>query len=129
MFYIWEVLPKKYICIYVQQYKAIYLFSSDKFTLVIMPFFNRTGLERIRVVEPEIGLLLGWSAGSKCGTTGLQSLDVALLYKDKKKRKGRRGLRPWSLRCLSQFLSERKDRLLKGRICCVPFTDGMAWYL
>ena len=25
-----------------------------------------------------------WSAGSGCGTAGLQALDVALLYKDKK---------------------------------------------
>ena len=31
-------------------------------------FFNRTGLERIGVVGPEIGPLLGWSAGSRCGT-------------------------------------------------------------
>ena len=31
-------------------------------------FFNRTGLECIGVVGPEIGLLLGWSAGSECGT-------------------------------------------------------------
>ena len=50
----------------------------------MMVFFNRTGLERIGVVGPEIGLLLGWSAGSRCGTVGLQALDVALLYKDKK---------------------------------------------
>ena len=27
-------------------------------------FFNWTGLERIGVVGPEIGFLLGWSAGS-----------------------------------------------------------------
>ena len=27
-------------------------------------FFNRTGLERVGVVRPEFGLLLGWSAGS-----------------------------------------------------------------
>ena len=48
-------------------------------------FFNRTGLERIRVVGPEIGLLLGWSAGSAgCSTADLQALDVALLCKDKK---------------------------------------------
>ena len=26
---------------------------------------------------------------------------------------GQRGLRPWPLRCLSQFLSERKERLLR----------------
>ena len=31
-------------------------------------FFNRTGLERIGVVVPEIGLLLGWSTSSGCGT-------------------------------------------------------------
>ena len=34
----------------------------------MMPFFNRTGLERIGVVGLEIGPLLGWSAGSGCGT-------------------------------------------------------------
>ena len=49
-----------------------------------MHLFNRTGLERIGVVGPEIVLLLGWSAGSGYGTAGLQSLDVALLCKDKK---------------------------------------------
>ena len=86
-------------------------------------------MERFGVVGPKIGLLLGWSAGFGYGTAGLQSLDVALLYKDKKERKSRQGLRPWPLLCLSQFLFERKDRLLRGRMCCVPFTDGLAWYL
>ena len=38
-------------------------------------------------------------------------LKTAFLYKNKKEG-GRRGLRPWPLRCLSQFLSERKERLL-----------------
>ena len=33
-----------------------------------------------------------------------------------RKKGGRRGLRPWPLQCLSQFLSERKDRLLRGRM-------------
>ena len=33
-----------------------------------------------------------------------------------RKKKGRRGLRPWPLRCLSQFLAERKDRLLRRRM-------------
>ena len=55
---------------------------------------------------------------------------------------GRRGLRPWPLRCLSQFLSERKERLLGGgggggnmsrvEMCIrigVPFLDGVALYL
>ena len=37
-------------------------------------FFNRTGLERARVVGSELGLLLGWSAGHS----------VALLCKNKK---------------------------------------------
>ena len=94
-----------------------------------MPFFNRTGLERIGIVGPEIVLLLRWSVGSEYGTAGLQSLDVALLCKYKKKEKGRRGLRPWPLRCLSQFLSERKDKLLRGRMCYVASTDGVALYL
>ena len=31
------------------------------------------------------------------------------------KKGGRRGLRPWPLRCLSQFLSERESRLLGRR--------------
>ena len=52
----------------------------------MMPFFNRTGLERIGVVGPEIVLLLAWSAGSGYGTAGLQSLDVALLCKTRKKK-------------------------------------------
>ena len=38
---------------------------------VIMPFFNRTRLERVEVVGLEIGLLLGRSVGSGCGATGL----------------------------------------------------------
>ena len=50
-------------------------------------------MERIGVVEPEIGLLLGWSAGSGCGATDLQSLNMALLCKDKKK-KGPMGASP-----------------------------------
>ena len=37
-------------------------------------FFNRTGLERVGVVGPEFGLLLGWSAGSS----------ITLLYKNEK---------------------------------------------
>ena len=33
-----------------------------------------------------------------------------------RKKVGRQELRPWPLRCLSQFLAERKDRLLRGRM-------------
>ena len=94
----------------------------------MMPFFqpDRAGAFW-RVVGPEIGLLLGWIANSGCDAAGLQSLDVALLYNDKKGRKGRRGLRPWPLRCLSQFLSKRKDRLLRGRMCCVCLRTFHRW--
>ena len=60
--------------------------TEEKKKYSMMPFFNRTGLERIGVVGPEIGLLLGWSIGSGCGATDLQSLNMALLYKDKKKK-------------------------------------------
>ena len=58
-----------------------------------------------------------------------------------RKEGGRRGLRPWPLRCLSQILPEREDELLSEfgiseyvyeflsiRID-VPFTDGVALYL
>ena len=74
-------------------------------------FFNRIGLERIRVVRPEIGLLLGWFADSRCSTP----------LQRQERRKGQRGLRPWSIRCLSQFLAERKDKLLRGRMCLRMF--------
>ena len=46
---------------------------------------------------------------------------MALICKDKKEKKSRQGLRPWPLRCLSQFLSERKDRLLRGPMCLRTF--------
>ena len=59
----------------------------------MMPFFNRTMLERVGVIVPKIGLLLGWSTGSGCGATDLQSLNQALLCKDKKK-KGSAGASP-----------------------------------
>ena len=42
---------------------------------------------------------------------------------------GRRGLRPWPLQCLSQFPSERKERLLRMLRIDVPFSDGAALYL
>ena len=48
-----------------------------------------------------------------CCSAGLQTLGVALFCKNKKKG-GRRGLCPWPLRCLSQLLSERKERMLRG---------------
>ena len=85
----------------------------------MMPFSIEIRLECVRVVGPELELLLGWSASSGCWTP-LQ----------KQKQKGSTGARPLPLRCLSQFfLDERKDQLLIGRMFCLPFTDGVAWYL
>ena len=91
----------------------IYIFYN-----LMMPFFNRTGLERVGVVGPDLD----------CCWAGLQALALLSLAKTRKK-KDRRGIRPWPLGCLSQFLYERIDRLLRGRMCCVPFTDGVTWYL
>ena len=45
---------------------------------MMMPFFNRTGLERVGVVEPDL---------DRCWTD-LQALDVALLCKKNKKEEG-----------------------------------------
>ena len=45
---------------------------------------------------------------------------MALLYKNKKEC-GPVGLRPWPLRCLSRFLAERKDKLLRGRMFLCTF--------
>ena len=62
---------------------------------------------------------------------------MTLLCKNKEEG-GRRGLHPWPLRCLSQSLSQREKRMLKGanmsriEMCIrigVPFTDGVALYL
>ena len=91
-------------------------------------FFNRIGLERVGIVGPEPGLLwtslkdldrragpgllLGWSARSVCGSP---------CRKEQERRRGRQGLCQWPLRCLSQFLVERKDRLLRGRMFLCPF--------
>ena len=50
-----------------------------------------------------------------------------------RRKKGRRGLRPWPLRSLSQILSERKEIMLRllsiGVWICLPFIVGVAMYL
>ena len=46
-----------------------------------MPFFNRTGLERVGVVRPDLD----------CCWAGLQALDVAFLCKRNKKEEGPAG--------------------------------------
>ena len=87
--------------------------------VLMMPFSTGIELEHVGVVGSELELSLGWSASSGRWTP-LQ----------KQKQKGSAGARPLPLRCLSQFfLDERKDQLLKGRMFCVPFTDGVACYL
>ena len=59
----------------------------------------------------------------------LLSVDVGLFYKNKKQ-KGYAGARPLPLRCLSQFFPvEEKINCLENEVLCVPFTDGVAWYL
>ena len=61
------------------------------------------------------GSLQCWSAGSG-RSTPLQ----------KQERRGRRGLLPWPLRCLSQFLSEGKKRLLRERMCGCKYVLRMS---
>ena len=74
---------------------------------------------------------LGWSVLGSLGRTRIDAGQVHGLWmwlfsaKRTRKKKGRQGLRPWPLRCLSQFLSERKDRLLRGRMCCVCLRMSM----
>ena len=90
-------------------------------------FFNRNwaGACGGRWAGP--GLLAGWAVG--CWTvwavigslqrwfaTGFEGVSP---LQETRKKGGRRGLRPWPLRCLSQFLSERKERLLRGQMCRV----------
>ena len=46
-----------------------------------------------------------------------------------RKKGGWRGLCPWPLRCLSQILSQRKERMLRLLSIDVPFTVRMSMYL
>ena len=95
----------------------------------MVPFFNRNwaGARRGRWAGPELSV--GWGCRlldrQGWGRTAVAMLDCRLRVwhfsaKGTRKKGVRRGLRSWSLRCLSQFLSERKERLLRGgRICLV----------
>ena len=116
----------------------------------MMPFFNKNwaGAWKGRWAGP--GLLVGWDASSLdclglgriAATPSNRGMTATVLtgllwmwHSSAKtiKMGGRRGLRPWPFRCLSQFLSKRKERLLRILRCCVclcvPFTDGVALYL
>ena len=78
----------------------------------MMLFSTGTGLERVGIVGPARWI---WTLRSPAKSN---------------KQRGSAGARPLSLRCLSQsFPVERKDQLLRGRMFCIPFTDGVAWYL
>ena len=96
-------------------------------------------MERVEVVGPDLVLMLDRSPGCASSSLGYdcccvdrQFLDVVLPCKNKEEG-GRRGLRPWPLRCLSQFLSERKERLLEGEcvanVCVYLSPLGEAMYL
>ena len=93
----------------------------------MMFFFNRNwaGARRGRWAGP--GLLAGWGCRlldrRGWGRTATAMLDCVLsvwrFSAKARKKVGRRGFRPWPLRCLNQSLSERKERMLRGRICLV----------
>ena len=72
---------------------------------------------------------------SKLGWSLLESLSRSVnsgyrvpLQIEETKRIG--GDHPLPLRCLSQFFPvEEKINYLGNEVLCIPFTDGMAWYL
>ena len=63
-----------------------------------------------------VGAYWGRRARDRIATGLICRLRMWHSFAKTRKKVGRRGLRPWPLRCLSQFLTERKDRLLKGRM-------------
>ena len=70
---------------------------------------------------------LGWSVLELLDRSA-ESGCLAPLRKQKTKRIG--GDRPLPLRCLSQlFLVEEKINCSGNEFLCVPFTDGVTWYL
>ena len=88
-------------------------------------FFNRNWAGEFRGRWAKPGLMLNRSTGR--ASSG-QILDTALPARRTRRKKGRRGLRPWPLQCLSQILSER-ERML-GLLCNgVRFSGGAALYL
>ena len=97
-------------------------------------------------------LELGWSVWGSLGRTktadglnwrtldrlGWDRIAAMLVYRPwmrysparrTRRKKGRRGLRLWPLRCLSQILSERKERRLRLLSIGVPLTGRMPMYL
>ena len=81
----------------------------------MMPFFQPDWLELVGVIRLDLD----------CYWAGLQALALLSSAKTRKK-KGRQGLRPWPLRCLSQFLSEKKKiDCLEGE--CVAYLSPIGW--
>ena len=81
----------------------------------MMYFSIGIGLEYDGIVGPKLEQPLGRSAGPGC-----------CAFLQKQVIKGVDGFHPLSLRCQSQFFPDDGiDRLFRGRIFCVPFTDGM----
>ena len=70
---------------------------------------------------------LGWRVHDSLGQSA-DSVRWTPLQKQETKRID--GDRPLPLRCLSQlFPVEEKINCLGNDLLCVPFTDGVAWYL
>ena len=84
---------------------------------LMMPFFNWNWGRACKGRWVGSGLLAGWDAGSQIVWAEGSRRSTPLLKQGRWG--GRRGLRPWSLRCLTQILSERKERLPRGRMCCI----------
>ena len=90
-------------------------------------FFNRTGMECIGVIGLDLDCCwaslqaLDRRAGDRSAAGLVCRLWVWHSSTKTRKKVGRQGLRPWPLRCLSQFLTERKDRLLRGRMLLRTF--------
>ena len=111
-------------------YSALIPSVPDRSALFVRNCRSHRRRQLMMLFQPE----LGWSVLGSLGRNwryswaGPLALDAGLLCKSKKQR-GSAGARPLPLRCLSQFfLDERKDQLLRRRMFCVPFTDGVIAY-
>ena len=78
---------------------------------------------------------LNWRMPDRSGRGRIAAMLVYKLWmrhyhaRRTRREKGRRGLCPWPLRCLSQTPSERKERMFRLLSIGVPFIDGLSMYL
>ena len=85
----------------------------------MMHFSTGTGLERVGIAMPELKLPLGRSVGSGRWTP-LQKQETKMIG----------GGSPVATPMPKSVLfCGREYQLLRGRMLCVPFTDGVTWYL